>query len=100
MTITQEPEIVLHGGASIHSQIRAQIHACILQGRLRPGEQLPSVREVAVALGVNPAVVDRAYASLERDGLVSSADGSGTFVAAPQPEVSRQAQLQAFCADF
>jgi GntR family transcriptional regulator len=98
-----EPELVLTGGAPIHRQIREQIRTCIVLGLLRPGEQLPTVRNVAVELGVNPNAVSRAYAELERDGLVSTEDGSGTFVApvpAGRAAPGATAPLERLCADF
>jgi GntR family transcriptional regulator len=76
-----DPEIVIHGGASLSRQIRDQIHAAIISGVLLPGEPLPSVREMAVELAINPDCVQRAYAALEQEGLVSSAEGTGIFVA-------------------
>lgn len=58
------------------------MHA-ISTGSLRPGEQLPTVREVATELTINPNTVNRAYAELEKDGAVSSHRGRGTFVSEP-----------------
>lgn len=81
MTGRVEPELVLQGGAPMHWQIYDQVGRYIRAGVLRPGEQLPTVRAVAVGLAVNPAVVEKAYAALERDGLVTSSEGSGIFVA-------------------
>jgi GntR family transcriptional regulator len=85
-----EPELVLHGGAALGQQIRDQLRAQIEAGRLRPGEPLPTVRAVAVQLAVNPNAVDRAYADLLREGLLSAEDGTGTFVA-PAEQVRRVA---------
>ena len=56
------------------------MHA-ISRGDLRPGDQLPTVREVAVDLSINPNTVNRAYAELERDGILRSTRGLGTFIA-------------------
>ena len=56
------------------------MHA-ISTGRLRSGDQLPTVREVAIDLAINPNTVNRAYAELEKDGTLSSRRGKGTFVA-------------------
>ena len=60
------------------------MHA-ISRGELRPGDQLPTVREVAVDLSINPNTVNRAYAELERDGVLRSTRGLGTFIAEPAP---------------
>jgi GntR family transcriptional regulator len=96
-----EPELILQGGSPIHFQIEEQIRACIHMGDLQPGDQLPTVRTVAVELAVSPGVVGRAYDDLEREGLLTSEDGSGTFVAAPpQSGRERQAELKRLCAEF
>jgi len=60
------------------------LHA-ISRGDLRPGDQLPTVREVAVDLSINPNTVNRAYAELERDGILRSTRGLGTFIAEHTP---------------
>jgi GntR family transcriptional regulator len=62
-------------------QLREQILHAISTGSLRPGDQLPTVRQVATELTINPNTVNRAYAELEKDGAVSSRRGRGTFVA-------------------
>jgi GntR family transcriptional regulator len=80
MKTLYEPELAIRGGAPIHSQIEDQVRSCIVWGALAPGEQLPTAREVAVELGINPAAVERAYDELEQEGYLSNEDGSGTFV--------------------
>lgn len=70
-------------GIPVYLQLREQILHAISSGGLRPGDQLPTVREVAVELSINPNTVNRAYAELERDGLLTSTRGRGTFVAGP-----------------
>jgi GntR family transcriptional regulator len=92
------------GGVPIYRQIQDQIRYGIASGRLRPGEQLPTVRALAVDLSVNPNTVIKAYTELERQGVLTTEQGSGTFVA-PQPAVvltaqDRQAKLKALCAEF
>jgi GntR family transcriptional regulator len=89
MNSATEPELILQGGAPIHRQIRDQIRASILSGQLHPGEELPTLRALAVGLSVNPNTIARVYAWLERKGLVTTEDGSGTFVALPQPSARR-----------
>lgn len=64
----------------VYAQLAAQVLSAIGRGDLRAGEQLPSVRDVATALGVNPNTVNRAYSELERDGVVATRRGRGTFV--------------------
>src|SRR6516162_3931975 len=91
-------------GVPIYRQIQDQIRYGIGSGKLRPGEQLPTVRALAVDLSVNPNTVIKAYTELERLGILTTEQGSGTFVA-PQPAVAltaqeRQAKLKALCAEF
>ena len=91
-------------GVPIYRQIQDQVRYGISSGRLRPGEQLPTVRALAVDLAVNPNTVIKAYSELERQGVLTTEQGSGTFVA-PRPAVAlapadRQAKLRALCAEF
>ncbi|MDE2483090.1 MAG: GntR family transcriptional regulator [bacterium] len=67
-------------GVPVYLQLRDQILAAIARGALTQGDQLPTVRELAVELAVNPNTVNRAYAELERDGVLRSQRGRGTFV--------------------
>src|SRR5438309_455890 len=69
-------------GVPVYRQIQDQIRYGIASGLLGPGEQLPTVRALAVELSVNPATVGNAYRQLEREGFLTSEEGSGTFVAA------------------
>ena len=70
-------------GIPVYLQLREQILHAISRGKLRPGDQLPTVREVAIDLSINPNTVNRAYAELERDGVLKSTRGRGTFIAEP-----------------
>jgi len=69
------------GGAPVYLQLKEQILHALSRGRVKAGEQLPTVREVAVALTINPNTVNRAYAELEREGILETHRGRGTFVA-------------------
>ena len=99
-----EPELTLQGGLAIAGQIRTQIRDCIVSGQLLPGEQLPTVRTLAVELAVNPAAVSEAYQELEREGFLTSEEGSGTFVAAGVPSRPGQSEFapefDQLCQDF
>ena len=64
----------------IYRQLIDQIRLVILRGRLAPGDQLPSVRSMAVTLVINPNTVARAYGELTRDGVIVSQQGRGYFV--------------------
>jgi len=68
-------------GVPIYLQIENQVKHCIASGALRPGEALPSVRQVATDLRINPNTVARAYQNLERDGVLQTVPGGGTYVA-------------------
>ena len=65
----------------IYEQIAAQYKKLILRGDLLPGEKMPSVRSVAMALASNPNTVQKAFAELERSGFIYPVRGRGNFVA-------------------
>ena len=67
-------------GAPIYTQLIGQIRQGIVSGAFQPGERLPSVRDLATEAGVNPNTMQRAFAELERDGLVYSQRTAGRFV--------------------
>jgi GntR family transcriptional regulator len=89
---------------AIAIQIRTQIRDCIVSGQLLAGEQLPTVRAMAVELAVNPSAVGKAYQELEREGFLTSEEGSGTFVAAELPTRIRRGdfatEFEQLCQDF
>src|SRR5918912_3858470 len=70
----------------IYAQIDRGVRAAIAAGRLRPGDQLPTVRQLAVELRVNANTVARVYADLERDGVLETRRGVGSFVRAGPAE--------------
>ncbi len=74
-------------GTPTYLQIAQQVRRALIQGILSAGDRLPTAREVVNALTINPNTVLKAYAELERDGLVVSRPGLGTFIAetAPKP---------------
>ena len=65
----------------IYEQIIDRIKELILKGIMESGSQLPSVRNLAMELSINPNTIQRAYAELERQGFIYSAKGKGSFVA-------------------
>jgi GntR family transcriptional regulator len=97
--MSESPELVLDGQAPVWRQIEQQVRRFVLGGELLPGEELPTVRSVAVALGVSPRAVERAYDRLERAGLVSRADAAGPVVARP-PGGHSDNELMRLCEDF
>ncbi|HYJ35715.1 MAG TPA: GntR family transcriptional regulator [Rhizomicrobium sp.] len=86
-------------GIPIYVQLREQILALIGRGTLKPGTQVPTMRQVAVALKIDLNTVQRAYAELERDGVLTKQRGVGTFVTdtAPPPRNTKK-QVQDFAA--
>ena len=64
----------------LYAQIAGRIRVAIAAGELRPGEGLPSVRQLAGTLRINPATVVQAYRDLEVEGFVEMRQGAGTFV--------------------
>ena len=85
----------LHSGVPVYRQIIDQVLGWMATGAVQPGDQLPTVRQVAVDLAINPNTVLKAYGHLEREGLVTSRPGLGTFItqgveAQLEPAVQRQ----------
>jgi GntR family transcriptional regulator len=80
------------GGVPIYVQIRDQILAAIGAGRLSPGERLPTMREVAVALRVDLNTVRHAYEATQETGAIVLVRARGTFVAEQPPPVAPDAQ--------
>src|SRR5258707_12135468 len=73
----------------IYRQIMRQIGDAIAGGRLAPGDRLPSHKELSEQLVIAPLTVKKAYDELEAQGYVESRHGSGTFVSARLPKISR-----------
>jgi GntR family transcriptional regulator len=76
-------------GVPFYRQIIEQVKFAISRGDLEPGDRLPTVRQLAVELSVNPNTVVRAYRELEIEGMLQSQQGSGTFVSSRRPEIDR-----------
>src|SRR5690349_15859036 len=83
-------------GIPIYVQLRDQILALIGRGSLKPGMRIPTMRQVAVALKIDLNTVQRAYAELERDGVLSKQRGVGTFVTQAAPPRNAKKQVQEF----
>ncbi|GAA3546687.1 GntR family transcriptional regulator [Nonomuraea rosea] len=67
-------------GVSTYLQLVHQVKQALRLGTLRPGDKLPTAREVVESLAINPNTVLKAYRELEREGLVAARPGMGTFV--------------------
>ena len=74
-------------GVPFYRQIIEQVKFAIARGDLQPGDQLPTVRQLAVDLSINPNTVIRAYRELEIGGVLETQQGSGTYVGQKKPEV-------------
>ncbi len=81
-------------GEAIYLQIVNQIKTLILEGKLKEGEMLPSMRNLAVELHISFMTTKRAYEELERDGFIESFTGKGSFVKAQNLELFREEQLK------
>ena len=80
----------------ISRQIVSQVRAQCLAGTLEPGEKVPSVRELAVTLGVNPNTILRVYEKLTAEGYLQRRHGSGTFIADQLPMSQLASQTHHF----
>ncbi len=69
-----------HSGIPVYRQLMDQIKYYAASGALQPGNQLPSIRELAKALSVNPTTIVKAYSELEHEGVIVSKHGKGMFV--------------------
>src|SRR5262245_10541744 len=72
-----------HSGLPVYRQMIDQIKYYIASGTLKPGDQLPSVRELAQRLTINPTTVVKAYSELEHEQVIEIHHGKGAFVAQP-----------------
>jgi GntR family transcriptional regulator len=78
-----------HSGVPVYRQLIDQVQAAVASGVLAAGDQLPTVRQVAVDLAINPNTVSRAYREMEIRGLLDTQQGTGTFVADRKVEYSK-----------
>ncbi|MBP2017236.1 GntR family transcriptional regulator [Symbiobacterium terraclitae] len=83
-------------GTPIYRQLVEQVRQAVASGVLRAGDRLPSVRDLAVELAVNPNTVAKAYQELEREGVIETPRGRGTFVADRDPAVPEAERLRQF----
>jgi GntR family transcriptional regulator len=89
-----------HDPTPIYAQLERGLRAAMATGRLTPGDQLPTVRQLAVDLRVNANTVARVYAELERSGAIETRRGVGSFIRATAAEAhpprERDRRLKAF----
>jgi GntR family transcriptional regulator len=92
----------LHSGIPVYRQIIDQVRGGVASGALTPGFQLPTVRQLAVDLEINPNTVVRAYRELELGGLLETHQGTGTFISTQKMQrgnAEREKQLSKIVAD-
>jgi len=90
-------------GVPFYRQIIEQVKFGIARGGLKPGQQLPTMRQLAVDLSINPNTVIRAYRELEIEGLLDTQQGSGTYVSRNRPDIDsleRQRMLDQILTDM
>jgi len=98
-----EYRIDLKSGVPFYRQIIEQVKFAMARGDLKPGDQLPTVRQLSVDLSINPNTVIRAYKEMEIEGLLETHQGSGTFVTSQLPEIDhleRQRMLDQILTDL
>lgn len=93
----------LRSGVPVYRQLIDQVRAGMASGALTSGDQLPTVRQLAVDLAINPNTVLRAYRELELEGFLETQQGMGTFISQKKPrgdEVERARQLNQLVGEF
>jgi GntR family transcriptional regulator len=85
-------EVDLNGAKPVYQQLVDQVKFAIAAGRLQPGDRLPTVRDVAVQVRVNRNTVARVYSELEREGILYTRSGQGTFVSDRGSQLNRTVQ--------
>ncbi len=97
-------DVDLTSNVPIYLQIVESVQRLVATGRLKPGDQLPTVRQLAVDLRVNPNTVARAYLELDRKGVISTQQGRGTYVSeradALALSLKREEKLRAMVTTF
>ena len=90
-------------GVPLYFQIIEEIKHRVAVGELKPGDQLPTVRQLAVDVAINPNTVAKAYDELRREGILDVKQGIGTFVRGTLPELgadARNKKLRQLCEAF
>lgn len=82
-------------GEPIYLQIASQIKTLILEGKLKEGDALPSMRNLALELRISFMTTKRAYEQLEEDGFIESYTGKGSYVKVQNMEIYREEQIKA-----
>jgi GntR family transcriptional regulator len=86
-----------HSGVPVYRQMMDQVKYYVASGALKPGDPLPSIRDLAQTLRVNPTTVVKAYTELQHDGVIELKHGKGAFIAPHAPKMGereKEAQLR------
>ena len=81
-------------GQPIYEQICRQVKGAVASGKLKPGEPLPSIRNLARDLRISVITTKRAYEELERDGYIYTVAGKGSFIAQQDVELAKESSLR------
>jgi len=87
-------QLDLRSGVPVYRQIMDQVLGAVASGRLTSGDQLPTVRQLAVDLSINPNTVIRAYRELEIRGFLDTHQGSGTFISEQRVEQNDEERVR------
>jgi GntR family transcriptional regulator len=94
--LTDNIQLDFRSGVPIYTQIVEQVKGQVVGGELKPGDQLPTVRALALELRVNFNTVARAYRLLDEAGIISTQQGRGTYILeVPPPEQTEKLRRQA-----
>lgn len=88
-------QINSHSGVPVYRQMIDQVKYYVASETLKPGDQLPSIRELAHKLAINPTTVVRVYSDLEHEGIVEMRHGKGVFIAEAASRMSAKEREQA-----
>jgi len=101
--VTYQFRLDLKSGVPVYRQLIDQVLVAIAAGQLNAGDQLPTVRQLAVELSINPNTVVRAYKELEIRGMLTTQQGTGTFITTKKvkiDEAQRQKRLSQMVGEF
>lgn len=91
-------DIDLQSRVPVYEQLYKRVTELIVAGQLKNGDRLPSVRELAKELGVNPNTVSKAFQILERDRIINTVPGKGSFISPDNAAVIRENAMAEFTA--
>ena len=103
MRATFQFRLDLKSGVPVYRQLIDQVLIAIASGQISAGDQLPTVRQLAVELSINPNTVVRAYKELEIRGMLTTQQGTGTFITTKKvksDEAQRQKRLSQMVGEF